>query len=114
MNPGLPKQMWIKKLDGTMKLVDRSEFLKAVESLPDQSNGYQPPKLAEVVQPGLGTLMAKTLAAVGVKKSAGCNCGRRQAAMDRATPAWLRPLLAPLVRPSQQPSASAVPASSTR
>ena len=114
MNPGLPKQVWIKKLDGTLKLVDRSELLKAMESLPDQSRGFQPPQPAEVIQPGLGTLVAKTLAAVGVRKTAQCNCGKRQAAMDRATPAWLRPLLAPLVRPSPRPSASAVPAASRR
>ena len=114
MKPGMPAHIWVKNRDGTMKLVAREDLLKAMDGLKDHANGFQPPKPAEVVQPGLGTLVAKTLAAVGVKKKAGCNCDKHQAAMDRATPSWLRRLLAPLVQPSQQPSASVVPASSRR
>ena len=93
MKPGMPPHVWVKNRDGTMKLVAREDLLKAMDGLKDHANGFQPPKPAEVVQPGLGTLVAKTLAAVGVKKKAGCNCDKRQAAMDRATPAWLRGVL---------------------
>ena len=80
-----------------MKLVARDDLLKAMDGLKDHANGFQPPKPAEVIQPGLGTLVAKTLAAVGVRKKEGCNCGKRQAAMDRATPAWMRAALQPLL-----------------
>lgn len=106
VNAGMPPQVWVRKADGSMKLVDRDDLVKAMESLKDHSNGYQPPKPSEVVQPGLGTLLANTLAAVGVKKKAGCNCGKRQAAMDRATPAWLRAALKPLVSPAAAPASS--------
>ncbi len=112
MSTKLPPKLWVKQVDGTMKLVEREDFLKAIGALKDHSNGFQPPP-PPVVKPGLGTLLAKTLSAVGIKQKAGCNCGKRQAAMDRATPAWLRRVVAPLVQPSRQPSTSAVPASST-
>lgn len=106
MKPGMPPHVWVKNRDGTMKLVAREDLLKAMDGLKDHANGFQPPKPAEVVQPGLGTLVAKTLAAVGVRKKAGCNCDKRQAAMDRATPAWLRAALKPLVLPAAAPASS--------
>jgi len=114
MKPGMPPHVWVRRQDGTMKLVAREELVAAMEGLKDHSNGYQPPKPQDVVRPGLGTAVANVLSAVGIKKTAGCRCGKRQEALDRATPAWLRPLLGPLARPSQPPSAAARPASSTR
>jgi|GEM_PF-4292215 len=114
MKPGMPPHVWVRKQDGTMKLVAREELVAAMEALKDHSNGYQPPKPQDVVRPGLGTAVANVLSAVGIKKTAGCRCGKRQESWDRATPAWLRPLLGPLARPSRRPSAAARRASSTR
>ena len=114
MKPGMPPHVWVKNRDGTMKLVAREELVAAMEALKDHSNGYQPPKPQEVVRPGLVTAVANVLAAVGIKKTAGCRCGKRQEALDRSTPAWLRRLLAPIARPSPRPSAAARPASSKR
>lgn len=35
---------------------------------------------------GLGDTLAKTLAAVGIRKRPGCGCGKRQAALNRLFP----------------------------
>jgi hypothetical protein len=56
-------------------------------------------------QPGLGDVVAGALKAVGVKKHPGCGCHQKQAALNAATPSWLRRLLgriAPGGRPSSR------------
>lgn len=86
----MPAHVWVRKQDGTMKLVAKDDLMKAMDGLKDHSNGYQPPKPQDVVRPGLGTAVANVLSAVGIKKTAGCRCGKRQVAWDRATPDWVR------------------------
>lgn len=49
--------------------------------------------------PGLGDVVAGAAKAVGIRQKPGCGCARRQAAMNRATPSWLRRLLGRLVQP---------------
>ena len=50
-------------------------------------------------QPGLGDVVAGALKAVGVKKHPGCGCDQKQAAMNAATPSWMRKLLGRLAQP---------------
>ena len=49
--------------------------------------------------PGLGDVVAGATKAVGIRQKPGCGCARRQQALNRATPSWLRRLLGRLVRP---------------
>lgn len=63
---------------------------------------------AHVPGPGLGDVVAGATKAVGIKPCAGCQ--KRQAAMNRATPsyvrrvlAWLRAAPVPRFRPSRRP-----------
>jgi pantoate kinase len=43
--------------------------------------------------PGLGDVVAGAANAVGIKKTAGCGCQKRQDAMNRATPPYVRRVL---------------------
>lgn len=45
------------------------------------------------LEPGLGDLVAAATKAVGIKQHPGCGCAQKQAALNRATPAWLRGVL---------------------
>lgn len=83
------KQFWWKQPDGTMKLVDVEDFHKAMSEVPNRSNGYSPP--APPGKPGLGDAIASATKKVGIKPCAGCK--KRQAWLNRWTPAWLSRLL---------------------
>jgi len=50
-------------------------------------------------EPGLGDVVAGALRAVGVKKHPGCGCDQKQAALNAATPSWMRKLLGRLAQP---------------
>jgi hypothetical protein len=50
-------------------------------------------------EPGLGDVVAGALKAVGVKKHPGCGCHQKQAALNAATPSWMRLMLGRLARP---------------
>jgi hypothetical protein len=56
--------------------------------------------------PGLGDLVAGALNAVGVRKHPGCGCHQKQAALNAATPSWVRRWLSALgLRPAgRQPN----------
>lgn len=43
--------------------------------------------------PGLGDVVAGAANAVGIKKTAGCGCQKRQDALNRATPPYVRRVL---------------------
>lgn len=43
--------------------------------------------------PGLGDVVAGAANAVGIKKKPGCGCQKRQDAMNRATPPYIRRVL---------------------
>lgn len=45
------------------------------------------------LEPGLGDVVAAATKAVGIKQHPGCGCAQKQAALNRATPAWLRGVL---------------------
>ena len=60
---------------------------------PPQIVGWRVEDLGQPApEPGLGDAVAAATKAVGVKPCGGC--ARRQAAMNKATPSWLRRLLA--------------------
>lgn len=84
------KQFWWKMPSGQMKLVDVSEFHRVMAALPDRSNGVRPPA-PTAARPGLGDAIASATTKVGIKPCAGCK--RRQAWLNRWTPAWLSRLL---------------------
>lgn len=84
------KQFWWKMPNGQMKLVDVSEFHRVMAALPDRSNGVAPPA-PNAARPGLGDAIASATKKVGIKPCAGCK--RRQAWLNRWTPAWLSRLL---------------------
>lgn len=56
-------------------------------------------RVAVRLEPGLGDVVAGAAKAVGIRQKPGCGCARRQQTLNRATPSWLRRLLARLVRP---------------
>ena len=62
-------------------------------------------------EPGLGDVVAAATKAIGIKQHPGCGCAQKQAALNRATPSWLRRLLGRLVRPSRPHEAGTHPAS---
>lgn len=88
------QQFWWKQPDGTMKLVDVADFHKAMDSVPNRSNGYSPPPPGPKL-PGLGDAVAKATTAAGVKPCGGCK--KRQEAMNKATPGWLRRVLGKII-----------------
>jgi hypothetical protein len=106
----MTSKFWWKDKDGTFRLVDRSEFEAAMGALPDHSNGavvHTPPP---PTTPGLGDVIAGATKAVGIKPCG--KCQQRQAALNRATPsyvrrvlAWLRAVPVPQLRLSRRPSA---------
>lgn len=82
-------QFWWKMPDGSMKLVDVADFNRVMADLPNRNKGtWTPPGPA---RPGIGDAVARATKAVGIKPCAGCR--RRQAALNRWTPAWLSRLL---------------------
>ena len=88
----MTSKFWWKDKDGTFRLVDRSEFEAAMGALPDHSNGavvHTPPP---PTTPGLGDVIAGATKAVGIKPCG--KCQQRQAALNRATPGYVRRLLA--------------------
>ena len=100
------RQFWWKGDDGKMKLVSMDDFQTAVAAIRDRQHDRKvtPPETMQ----GLGDVLAGATKAVGIKPCAGCQ--KRQAAMNRATPsyvrrvlAWLRAAPVPRFRPSRRP-----------
>lgn len=52
---------------------------------------------------GIGDAVATIAKAAGLKERPGCGCARRQAALNRWTPAWLSQLLGRLGRVGSRP-----------
>lgn len=100
-----PSKFWWKQPDGSMKLLDMAEFQAAMRSMPDHAGEHKPPANPG---PGFGDVVAGATKAVGIKPCGGCQ--KRQAALNRATPsyvrrvlAWLRAAPVPRFRPSRRP-----------
>lgn len=97
----MAESFWWKGPDGQMKRVNMADFQRAMRELRESPD-------APGSGPGLGDVVAGATKAVGIKPCAGCQ--KRQAAMNRATPsyvrrvlAWLRAAPVPRFRPSRRP-----------
>lgn len=72
----------VKGKDGMLHKVSAQAMREAVWSLPSIGDPIPAPK------PGIGSTIAAATKAAGVKPCGGC--AKRQAALDRATPNWIR------------------------
>lgn len=84
------RQFWWKGDDGKMKLVSMDDFQTAVAAIRDRQHDRKvtPPATMH----GLGDVVAGATKAVGIKPCG--KCRERQAALNRATPTYVRRLLA--------------------
>jgi len=83
------RQFWWKGDDGKMKLVSMDDFQTAVAAIRDRQHDRKvtPPETMQ----GLGDVVAGATKAVGIKPCG--KCRERQAALNRATPTYVRRLL---------------------
>lgn len=73
----------VKQPDGTFKVYTSDQMSSLLAKVPAE----------EAPAPGLGDVVAGAANAVGIKKRPGCGCQKRQDAMNRATPPYLRRVL---------------------
>ncbi len=73
----------VKQPDGTFKVYTSDQMSSLLAKVPAE----------EAPAPGIGDVVAGAANAVGIKKKAGCGCQKRQDAMNRATPTYVRRLL---------------------
>lgn len=79
----------VKGSDGLLRRVSRKAMTEAVNNVPTIGKPFPVPTPAP--GPGLGDVVAGATKAVGVKPCGGC--AKRQAALNRATPGYVRRLL---------------------
>jgi len=96
----------VKGSDGLLRRVSRKAMTEAVNNVPTIGKPFPVPTPAP--GPGLGDVVAGATKAVGIKPCGGCQ--KRQAAMNAATPGYLKRWLAWLAaapvkpaRPSPRP-----------
>jgi pantoate kinase len=75
------RKLFIKQPDGTTKETTWDELSAAAQAKFLNKN------------PGLGDVVAGAANAVGIKKTAGCGCQKRQDALNQATPNYVRRVL---------------------
>lgn len=79
------KRFKIKQPDGTFRIVSPEEMSQMLRHVPEVKQA--------AADPGLGDVVAGAANAVGIKKRPGCGCQKRQDAMNRATPPYIRRVL---------------------